>query len=108
MDEPIVKPKEKAFAIAYCGEALGNAEQACIIAGYSPRYARGNAYKMVANSGVQAYIKWLNSGKLVADIATIEEIQSFWTEVMRSGAEKTENRLRASENLAKVKQIDEW
>lgn len=108
MDEPIVKPKEKAFAIAYCGEALGNAEKACIIAGYSPRYARGNAYKMVAKSGVQAYIQWLNSCTLEKNIATIEEIQSFWTDVMRSGEEKTENRLRASENLAKVKQVDEW
>lgn len=106
--EPKIKEKHKAFAIAYCGEALGNAEKAALIAGYSASYARGNAYKLVANEGVKRYIEWLNSGKLVADIATIEEIQSFWTSVMRSGHEKTFDRLKASELLAKVKAVEEW
>ena len=106
--EPNVKPKEKAFAIAYCGVALGNAEKAAVIAGYSPKYARGNAYKIVAKRGVQDYIKWLNSGKLKEDIATIEEIQAFWTDVMRSGSEKMFDRLKASELLAKVKQVEDW
>lgn len=33
-----------------------NAEAAAIRAGYSPRYARGNAHKLVANSCIKAYI----------------------------------------------------
>lgn len=33
-----------------------NAEAAAIRAGYSPRYARGNAYKLVANGGIAEYI----------------------------------------------------
>lgn len=34
-----------------------NAEQAAIRAGYSPAYARGNAHKLVANSGIAAEIQ---------------------------------------------------
>lgn len=109
MEEPIVREKEKAVAIAYCGEALGNAERACIIAGYSPRTARGNAYKIVAKDGVQQYIKWLNSQKLVASIASIEEIQAFWSGIMRTGDVDMKHRLRASELLSKVIcDVEEW
>lgn len=108
--EPSVTKKEKLVAIYYCGEAMGSCEKACIMAGYSPRTARGNAYKIVAREGVQAYIKWLNArnnGKDVAqEVATMEEIQAFWTKVMRNGEEATKNRLKASELLAKVKSED--
>ena len=34
-----------------------NAEQAAIRAGYSEKYARGNAHKLVANSCIQEYIQ---------------------------------------------------
>lgn len=110
MEEPNVNEKEKAVAIAYCGEALGNAERACIIAGYSPRTARGSAYKIVARDGVQQYIKWLNHNKLVASIATIEEIQAFWTGIMKAGDVDMKHRLRASELLSKVliDNVEEW
>lgn len=108
MQEPNVKHKEKLVAIAYCGEAMGNAEKACIIAGYSPRTARGNAYKIVAKDGVQEYIAWLNSQKTVATIATIEEIQTFWTKVMNSKECEIKDRLKASELLYKVVSVDEW
>lgn len=107
LEEPNVKLKEKLVATYYCGEALGNAEKACVLAGYSDRYARGNAYKIVATSGVQEYIKYLNSLTAEKDIATIEEIQSFWTNVMRDSNEFMKNRLRASEMLAKIK-AEEW
>lgn len=109
--EPAVTKKEKLVAIYYCGEAMGSCEKACIMAGYSERTARGHAYKIVAREGVQAYIKWLNAtnrGKDVAnEVATMEEIQAFWTKVMRNGEEATKNRLKASELLAKVKG-EEW
>lgn len=102
MDEPKVDEKSKLVATYYCGEALGNAEKACVMAGYSPRYARGNAYKVVARSGVQKYIKYLNSLTRKQRIATIEEIQEFWTEVMQGGCYEPKDRLRASELLAKA------
>lgn len=43
---------QQAIADAYI-ENGGNKEQAVIAAGYSERYARGNASKLVAISGVQ-------------------------------------------------------
>ena len=113
VEEPNVKEREKKVAIYYCGEAHGNAEKACIMAGYSKKYARGNAYKIVANSGVQRYIEYLNS--LIVNreyIATVEEIQMFWTNIMNDESQKIKDRLRASEYLAKVKGMfkvaDEW
>ncbi|WP_081415172.1 terminase small subunit [Ectobacillus panaciterrae] len=39
---------------------LGNAEATDRAAGYSERYARGNAYKLVANSSIRAYIEERN------------------------------------------------
>lgn len=102
MEEPKVNEKAKLVATFYCGEALGNAEKACIMAGYSKRYARGNAYKVVASSGVQKYIKYLNDMAQGNNIATIKEIQEFWTNVMNSTREKTTDRLKASEYLAKA------
>ena len=85
MEEPNVKPQYKLVASYYCGECAGNAEQSVIRAGYSKKYARGNAHKLVARPEVQQYIAYLNS--LTADdprkhVATIAEIQSFWTEIL--------------------------
>lgn len=106
MDEPRIKAQLKAVATYYCGEAMGNAEKSVILAGYSPKYARGNAYKIVARKDVQDYIKWLNSqaeSSVVRRIATVEQIQAFWTEILNNGSCEVKDRLRASELLAKSK-----
>lgn len=114
MDEPKLKPQFKLVATYYVGEAMGNAEKAVVLAGYSPRYARGNAYKIVARPDVQAYIKWLNSlaeENPARHVATITEIQGFWTDVMNNGECRTADRLKASELLAKVHGMfnsEEW
>lgn len=47
--------RQKRFADEYLIDL--NAEAAAIRAGYSPRYARGNAHRLVANSCIQEYIK---------------------------------------------------
>lgn len=47
--------RQRRFADEYLIDL--NAEQAAIRAGYSERYARGNAHKLVANSGISEYIK---------------------------------------------------
>lgn len=109
MDEPKLKPQLKLVATYYMGECAGNAEQSAIKAGYSEKYARGNAYKLVARKDVQeyiAYLKYLQTNdpcNPALHIASINEIQGFWTNVMQSNLERTENRLRASELLAKAK-----
>lgn len=114
MDEPKIKPQYKLVASYYCGECAGNAEQSVIRAGYSRKYARGNAHKLVARPEVQEYIKYLNSlteNDPRAHIASAIEIQAFWTEVLLDEDEPMKNRLRASELLAKCKgmfQIESW
>lgn len=47
--------RHKLFADEYLIDL--NAEAAAIRAGYSPRYARGNAHKLVANSCISEYIQ---------------------------------------------------
>ena len=47
--------RQKRFADEYLIDL--NCEAAAIRAGYSPKYARGNAHKLVANSCIQEYIQ---------------------------------------------------
>lgn len=47
--------KQRRFAEHYI--ELGNAEQAALKSGYSEKYARGNAHKLVANVGIKSYIE---------------------------------------------------
>lgn len=114
MKEPQIKAQFKEFAILYCGEAKGNAEQAAIMAGYSPRYARGNAHKLVARRDVQEYIQYLNVVGMPnkgQHIATIGEIQAFWTSVITDSTFEIKDRLRASELLGKSRgafNANEW
>lgn len=49
-----MKERQRRFADEYLIDL--NAEAAAVRAGYSPRYARGNAYKLVARSGIKEYI----------------------------------------------------
>ena len=107
MDEPKLKPQLKLMATYYIGECTGNAEQSAIRAGYSKKYARGNAYKLIARQDVQQYIAYLrylqsvNPASPILHIATINEIQGFWSNVMNSNKFDIKDRLRASELLAK-------
>jgi phage terminase small subunit len=106
MQEPKIKPQLKLMATYYCGEACGNAEKAAVLAGYSKRYARGNSYKLVARKDFQEYVEYLNSlskHSLGKRIASIEEIQAFWTEIFTDEGCKVSDRLKASELLAKCK-----
>lgn len=92
MDKKLT-PKQKAFVDYYI--ELGNAEQAAIKAGYSKKYARGNAHKLVANSGISAYIEERLSKIEDERIAKGEEVLQYLTKVMR-GEEKDQFGLDAS------------
>lgn len=108
MEEPRIKPQFKLFATYYMGECAGNAEQSALKAGYSKNYARGNSHKLLARKDIQeymAYLKYLQANdptNPVLHIATINEIQSFWTNIMNGARYETKDRLRASELLAKA------
>lgn len=116
MEEPKIRPQLKLVAIYYVGECAGNAEASAVKAGYSKRYARGNAYKLVARKDVQEYIAYLrylqenDPSNVDLHIATLNEIQSFWTDVMYNPVFEMKDRLRASEYLAKAQGMfkSEW
>lgn len=114
MEEPKLKPQFKLVALNYIGKCCGNAERSVVEAGYSVAYARGNAYKIVARKDVQDYIKYLQTreGSVVRQIMELDEIQEFWSKVIKGeiSADKMSDRLRASELLAKSKGAfrDDW
>lgn len=95
--------KKKAFCEYYCGECKGNAAQAALKAGYSKSHSYANAYKFLEELDVQEYIKQLNEEVRSDRIASIEDIQSFWTEIMNDPEQEIFDRFRASELLAKCK-----
>lgn len=99
---PDIRHAEVQQAIADAYIATGNAERAVIAAGYSPRYARGNAYKLLAHSGVQALIDERNDAIADDRIADMTEINAFWTETMRDHALDIKDRLKASELRARA------
>lgn len=78
--------KQKRFADEYI--ISGNAEQAAITAGYSEKYARGNAYKLVAKSGVKSYIEERLKELDNKAIAKQEEVLQYLTSVMRGELEE--------------------
>ena len=67
--------RQRAFADYYI-ESL-NAEQSAIRAGYSEKYARGNAHKLVANSCIKNYIEERMKEIESDRIAKAEEVLAF-------------------------------
>ena len=73
--------RQKIFADEYLIDL--NAEQAAIRAGYSPKYARGNAHKLVANSCIAEYIEKRMAEKESELIADQDEVLKYLTAVLR-------------------------
>lgn len=98
--------RQRKFAELYA--ATGNASKAAIGAGYSPKSAPTNADKLLKNTNVQAYIRQLTRLAQAGRVATAEERQAFWTDVMfgriqddEGRAPRIADRLKASELLGK-------
>ena len=89
--------KQQAFVEAYDG----NATQAALKAGYSPRTAGVIGNENLKKPEIAAAIAERNAPASSARIATREERQAFWTGVMRDPAEKMQDRLRAAELLGR-------
>ena len=92
---------QRAIADAYIANG-GNKERAVIEAGYSERYARGNAARLVATSGVQQMIQERNDDIASGRIADMQEINAFWSDTMRNEGADLKDRLKASELRAKA------
>lgn len=74
--------KQKAFADYYI--ELGNATEAAIKAGYSPKYANAQSYKLLENVGIKTYID--ERLKQIEDerIASAAEVMKYLTSVLRN------------------------
>ena len=82
--------RQRRFADEYLIDL--NAEQAAIRAGYSERYARGNAHKLVAKGCIKDYITEQLEKIHSEKIADVVEVMMYLTSVMRG--EHTEQTLR--------------
>ena len=80
--------RQRRFADEYLIDL--NAEQAAIRSGYSKRYARGNAHKLVAHSCIAEYIKKRMAEKEAELIASQDEVMKYLTSVLRGESPSTE------------------
>lgn len=92
--------RQKAFCEFYV--ASGNATESAVKAGYSKRTARSIGQRLLTNVDIQSYIEELNKKVKDNRIADIKEVKEFWTEVLRNKNQKIQDRLKASEYIAKT------
>lgn len=92
--------RQKAFCEYYV--ASGNATESAVKAGYSEKYAGQNSDKLLKNTNIQIYIEELNKKVKDKRIADITEVKEFWTDVLRNNDAKMQDRLKASEYIAKT------
>lgn len=92
--------KQRRFAEFYANNP--NATQAAMAAGYSDRTARSQGQRLLTNVDIQEYIKELQEKAAVNRIASISQTKAFWSDIMNNTEEKTSDRLKASELLAKA------
>lgn len=90
-------PKRKAFVEAY----TGNATEAALSAGYSPKTAHAIGHELLKKPEIQEALQKRMDKKINSIIADREERQAFWTEVMRDEFKDMKDRLKASELLAR-------
>ena len=90
--------RQRAFVESY----KGNATEAAIAAGYSAKTAYSQGGRLLKNAEVSQAIQERESKEASARVATREERQAFWTDIMRDGEATMKDRLRASELLGKA------
>lgn len=92
--------RKRAFCEAYL--IGGNATQAAIAAGYSPKTARSQGQRLLTFADVKEYLDQRNQEISEENTAQMEEVRQFWTATMRDQNIKPTDRLKASELLAKT------
>lgn len=95
--------KQQKFADEYI--KTGSAEQSAIKAGYSKSYARGNAYKLVANVGVKKYIDERLAEIKKESIAEQDEILQYLTSILR-GEQQEQTLMGIGEGAQEITEID--
>jgi phage terminase small subunit len=89
--------KQRRFVEAY----NGNATEAAIAAGYSAKTAYSIGQRLLKNVEIREAIRAREGKRMIGAIAEREELQAFWTTVMRDGETDIRDRTRASELLGK-------
>lgn len=92
--------RQKAFCEFYV--ACGNATESAKKAGYSESYSMNRIHELMKNVGICGYIEELNQKVENNRIADIKEVKEFWSEVLRDKEVKLQDRLKASEYIAKT------
>ena len=90
-------PKQRKFVEAY----TDNATAAALAAGYSPKTAYSQGQRLLKKVEIITAIKKRETKALKPLIATREERQKFWTQMMVNPDAKDMDKLRASELLGK-------
>lgn len=98
--------KQRKFCEEFAANS-GDATAAALKAGYSKSYAATKSAEILKAPVVAQYIKELTRELDATKIAKIEEIQSFWTKIVRGELDdgdypaKLSDRIKASEILAR-------
>ena len=92
--------RQKAFCEYYV--ASGNATESAINAGYKEKYAGVNADKLLKNTNIQKYIEELQEKTKTSRIMTAIERREFLTSMIKDGAVKDTDRLKALDILNKM------
>lgn len=74
-------PKQRAFVLAYCGEAAGNATEAARIAEYKEPGQQG--HRLLKNDHVRRAIELLRASEVDKSVMTIGELREFWSRIAR-------------------------
>lgn len=92
--------KQQRFADEYI--ISGNATEAAKKAGYSKKTARAMGAENLTKPSIKKYIEECIAEIQGPKIATMVEIREFWTSILRDGEERTSDRLKASELMART------
>lgn len=92
--------RQRRFAEAFA--ACGNAAQAAREAGYSEKTARSQGQRLLTDVDILRYVRELQDQAAAGRIASMLQVKAFWSDVLNDPAEKTADRLRAGELLAKA------
>lgn len=91
--------KQKAFCDYYL--MSGNATQSAIKAGYSEASAYSTAHFNLKKPAIIEYIQSYQNTTDDKRVADMNEVQAFWASTMRNEEFKIEDRLRASDLIAR-------
>lgn len=91
--------RQKKFAELYAANT--NATEAAKKAGYSEKTARSQGQRLLTNVDIINYIKTLREEAAIVRIMGMSSVRAFWSDTMNNPTEKTCDRLKASELLAK-------